>query len=240
MVTNLSRFLASTTSSLILILLAVQIVQPALAAPNVSGSMYAPSVVITGRSFEVRVSISNWGNSAAYYVKVRLNVPPGFTALNLEVYVGDLRPGSSRTLSWQVAAPFYATSGSFSAQVFYSDNAAGKGTMWAAYIPGRTVWVYAPTKYKVTFIIQASCAIKKAWVVVYDTQTNGAIAIGGRSATSSTQSSISITLDLPIGNYKASAGAVLLPPPNVPPNAVGWKYFSVSGPTSVLIVVVPI
>jgi len=240
LVVNLSRCLASTTFSLILILLAVQIVQPALAAPNVSGSISAPSVVITGRSFEVRVSISNFGNSPAYYVKVRLNVPRGFSARNLEVYIGDLRPGSSRTLSWQVTAPSCATSGSFSAQAFCSDNAAGKGTMRVAYVPGPTVWVYAPTKYKVTFIVQAPCAMKKAWIVVYDGQTGQTIATGAGSATKSTQTSVSITLDLPTGNYKASAGAVLSPPPNVPPNAIGWKYLSVSGSTSVLIVVVPI
>jgi hypothetical protein len=232
-----SRFLASISYILILVLLAAQIVQPALAAPTVSGHISAPYLVFTGRSFEVRMSISNYGNSPAYYAKVRLNVPQGFSARNLEVYVGDLRPGSSKTLSWQVTAPSYATSGSFSAQVFYSDNAAGKGTMSVVYIPGPTVLVYSPTKYKVTFIIQASMPIKYAWVVVYDTNAGQTVAGGAGRATTSTQSTIFITLDLPIGNYKASASAVISTPRG-PANAVGWRYFSVSGDTSVLIIVV--
>jgi len=234
---NLKKVVITMLCVVMVSTVVVSAIQPALAgAPNISGSISAPSVVNTGSSFKVSVSISNYGNSPAYYVKVRLNVPSGFSGRNLEVYAGDLSPGRSKTLSFQVTAPSYTTSGSFSAHAFYSDNAAGKGTMWVAYILGPTTWVYAPTKYKVTFIVQASMPMKYAWVIVYDTSTGQQVAAGAGRATTSTQSSISMTLDLPMGNYKASAGAVISTPKG-PANAIGWRYFSVRGAASVLIVV---
>lgn len=117
---RLSRFFVAI---LVLGILVIGSAPLVYAAAQLSGTVSSSkSLVAYGNSFTVTVGVKNSGTTA-YCASISLSIPSGFTtSQSTRVYVGDLAKGASRSFSFSVTAPFYSTSGTFSATVFYSNN----------------------------------------------------------------------------------------------------------------------
>jgi len=229
------------TFALVLLVLEIQVIPTALAAPSVSGRFSAPSSIEAGRSFTVSTTISNYGSTPVYSVKVTISVPSGFSANRQELFFGDIGSGRSKTQSFQATAPNYGTSGAFSGIAFYSDNMIGKGTMGTAYVWGSAVYVYSPKKYSVTFVVLATWGqIKSAVVSVYD--SSGSLVAQGGNIARDTTSPVYVQVSLSAGSYRASALGVVSAvggPPGSQKQSVGLIWITVCGGSSFTIALLP-
>jgi hypothetical protein len=222
------------TAGLFLIILAVLSavsVPYALAAPSLSGSMSGSSIVAYGCAVKIKVTLSNYG-STAYYSKLTLSVPVGFSMRTISYYIGDLPKGASRTYTFDGSAPQFSTSGTFGAYVTYSDNPWGSGTMYFAWIGFRTVSVGRGNL--ITFTLTSVTRVVSGTVVISDSSGNYVTAVSG-SASGSTGTT-RIQVNLLSGYYTASASGKL----EKGVNAIGWKSFSVTKDSWIDIYLVPI
>ena len=171
-----------------------------LTVTNAKAAITGPYVVYAGNSFQFTVSGSV---QKAYCAYVQVTTPGGFSASPTRFNVGSQ---FSQTVT--ATAPNYATSGTFSAMLFYWTSPNCYGTSSVLTLGWYTVQVIAPTKYQVTFVVLATFGqITGAVVSVYDSRGN-LVAQNGASS-SCTTCPVYVTVSLPAGSYKASAYAAV-------------------------------
>ena len=194
-----------------LLVLAV-IILPMLFVTSANATLTGPYVVNAGSSFQLRISGSVQKAYCAYVVVTK---PSGFSASPSRFNVG---PQFNQVVT--ATAPNYATSGTFSAMLFYSTRSNCAGTSSVLSLGWYTVQVIVPVKYQVTFVVLSSFGhVTAAVVSVYD--SSGKLVAQNGASASCTTCSVYVTVSLPSGSYKASAFAALSVATNSPYGGTG-------------------
>jgi PKD repeat protein len=202
--------------------------------PAVSGYLEAPLKVAYDYPFWIEATIKNGGGRTAYIVEFALEAPSGFRICERgrnTIYIGDLKPGESRTYSICVVAPRHQGVGLFTGTISYSDNPWGQGTSMEG--PISPCKVEVERGYVITFILYAlPLVLDEGWVTVYDSSGNYVNTGGG--VRPSEIDPVRIQLNLLPGQYTAVAAGKM---ENIP--VFGKAQFSVEKDGSVNIILTP-
>lgn len=107
-------------------------ISPIAAAPILSASLDVPTQVEPYANFEAKLTLYNGGNSPAYMITPRVELPSDFKVRLISNYPKLIKPNGKITVTYRITASKASNPVSIKCSVSYSDNAIGKGTMMFA------------------------------------------------------------------------------------------------------------